>query len=35
MSGDPAKGERMEADIVLKEDEIEKSFEDASSDFLL
>ena len=34
MSGDPAKGERMEADIVSKEDEIEKAFEAASSDFL-
>ena len=34
MSGDPAKGEGMEADIILKEDEIKKAFEAASRDFL-
>ena len=34
MSGDPAKGEGMEADIILKEDEVKKAFEAASSDFL-
>ena len=34
MSGDPAKGEGMEADIILKEDEVKKAFEAASRDFL-
>lgn len=34
MSGGPAKGVKMEADIVLKEDEIKKAFEAASRDFL-
>lgn len=34
MSGDPAKGEGMEADIILKEDEVKKAFEAVSRDFL-